>query len=194
MTTTATRPQIARRLFTVAEYLAMGEASILHEDEHVELLAGEIIQMAAIGNRHLFCTDALNMLMAPALVGRAIVRVQGSIQLDEYGMPQPDIVLLRPRPDYYAETAKPEDVLLLIEVADSSLEYDYGPKSEFYAAAGIPEFWIANLRTGEVEARTDPVGAAYTTVRTIPAGGAIAPQAFPDLTLQLREFMPPPNP
>ena len=194
MTTTVTRPQIARRLFTAAEYLAMGEAGILHEDERVELLAGEIIQMAAIGNRHLFCTDALTMLLVPALVGRAIVRVQGSIQLDEYGMPQPDIVLLRPRPDYYAETAKPEDVLLLIEVADSSLEYDYGPKSEFYAAAGIPEFWIANLRTGEVEARTDPVGAAYTTVRTIPAGGAIAPQAFPDLTLQLREFMPPPNP
>lgn len=104
-TTTATRPQISRRLFTVAEYLAMGEAGILHEDERIELLAGEIVQMSAIGNRHLFCTDALNMLFAPALVGRAIVRVQGSIQLDEYGMPQPDIVLLRHRPDYYAETA-----------------------------------------------------------------------------------------
>ena len=64
-TTTTTRPQIARRMFTVAEYLAMGEAGILHEDEHVELLAGEIIQMAAIGNRHLFCTDALTMLFAP---------------------------------------------------------------------------------------------------------------------------------
>ena len=119
-TAAATRPQIARRLFTVAEYLAMGEAGILHEDERVELLAGEIIQMAAIGNRHLFCTDALTMLFAPALVGRAIVRVQGSIQLDEYGMPEPDIVLLRLRPDYYDETATPADVLLLIEVADSS--------------------------------------------------------------------------
>lgn len=168
----------------------MGEAGILHEDEHIELLAGEIIQMAAIGNRHLFCTDALTMLFTPALVGRAIVRMQGSIQLNEYGMPQPDIVLLRPRPDYYAETATPEDVLL-IEAADSSLEYDCGPKSEFYAAAGIPEFWIANLRTGEVEARTDPVGTEYTTVRAIPAGGAITPQAFSDVTLQLREFMPP---
>ena len=190
---TATRPQIQRRLFTVAEYMAMGEAGILHEDEHVELLAGEIIQMAAIGNRHLFCTDALTTLLVPPLVGRAIVRVQGSIQLDEYGMPEPDVVLLRPRPDYHAETATPEDVLLLIEVADSSLEYDYGPKSEFYAAAGIPEFWIANLRTGEVEARTDPVGAVYTTVRTIPADGSISPRAFPALTLRLSEFMPPPT-
>lgn len=196
MTTTATRSQTRSgdpRFFTVAEYMAMGEAGILHEDEHVELLAGEIIRTAPIGNRHLFCTDALNMFLVPALVGRAIVRVQGSIQLDDYGMPEPDIVLLRPRPAYHAETAKPEDVLLLIEVADSSLEFDYGPKSEFYAAAGIREFWIANLRTGEVEARTDPVGTEYTTIRTISADGSISPQAFPDLTLQLSEFMPPAN-
>ena len=198
MTMTATtaappRTEIARRLFTVAEYMAMAEAGILHEDERIELLDGEIIQMAAIGNRHLFCTDALNMLFAPALAGRAIVRVQGSIQLDDHRMPQPDIVLLRPRPGYHAETAKPEDVLLLIEVADSSLEYDYGPKSEFYAAAGIPEMWIANLRTGEVEARTDPVGTEYTAVRTIPADGSISPRAFPDVTLPLSEFMPPAN-
>lgn len=194
MTTTVTRSQIARRLFTVAEYMAMGEAGILHEDEHVELLAGEIVQMAAIGNRHLFCTDALNTLLVPPLVGRAIVRVQGSIQLDDYGMPEPDIVLLRPRPDYHANTATPEDVLLLIEVADSSLEYDYGPKSEFYAAAGIPEMWIANLRTGEVEARTDPVRTEYTAIRTIPTGGSISPRAFPDVTLLLSEFMPPTDP
>ncbi|MYC33916.1 MAG: hypothetical protein F4X64_12180 [Chloroflexi bacterium] len=80
-----------------------------------------------------------------------------------------------------------------IEVADSSLEFDYGPKSEFYATAGIPEMWIANLRTGEVEARTDPVSAEYTTIRTIPADGAISPQAFPDVTLQLSDFMPPAN-
>ncbi|MCE2501910.1 MAG: Uma2 family endonuclease [Dehalococcoidia bacterium] len=193
MTTIAIQPQIARRLFTVAEYMAMGEAGILHEDEHVELLGGEIIQMAAIGNRHLFCTDSLTTLLVPALVGHAIVRVQGSIQLDDYGMPEPDIVLLRPRPDYHAETATPEDVLLLIEVADSSLEYDYGPKSEFYAAAGITEMWIANLRTGEVEARTDPVGTEYTAIRTIPTDGSINPQAFPDVTLLLSEFMPPAN-
>lgn len=80
-----------------------------------------------------------------------------------------------------------------IEVADNSLEFDYGPKSEFYAAAGIPEMWIANLRTSEVEARTDPVGAEYTITRTIPADGAISPVAFPDLVLSLSELMPPAN-
>ena len=191
MTTTATRPELARRRFTVAEYMAMGEAGILGEDERIELLAGEIIKMAAIGNRHLFCTDALTMLLAPALAGRAIVRVQGSIRLDDYSAPEPAIVVLRPRPDYYAEPAMPADVLLLIEVADSSLEYDCSPKSEFYAAAGIPEMWIASLRTGEVEARANPEGTLYTAVRTVAAGGRISPLAFPDVALAMSEFMPP---
>ena len=191
MTTTATQSQIARRLFTVAEYMAMGEAGILGEDERIELLAGEIIKMAPIGNPHLFCTDALTMLLVPALVGRAVVRVQGSIQLDDYGAPEPDIVVLRPRPDYYAGSAMPADVLLLIEVADSSLEYDRGFKLALYAAAGIPELWIANLRTGEVETCANPVGTEYTSVRTVSADGSISPQAFPDMTLELRQFMPP---
>jgi Uma2 family endonuclease len=191
MTTTATRPQISPRRFTVAEYMAMGEAGILGEDERIELLAGEIIQMAPIGNPHQFCTDSLTTLLVPALVGRAIVRVQGSIQLDDRSAPQPDVALLRPRPGYDTEPARPDDVLLVIEVADSSLEFDSGPKSALYAAAGIPELWIANLRTGAVEARTDPTGGEYSTVRTVPPDGSISPQAFPDVTLELREFMPP---
>ena len=138
-TTTATRPQISRRLFTVAEYLAMGEAGILHEDERIELLAGEIIYMAPMGDPHLFCTDSLNALLVPALIGRAVVRIQGSIRLDDFNAPEPDVVLLRPRDRYYADPAKPEDVFLIIEVAETSLDYDSGPKAAAYAAAGIPE-------------------------------------------------------
>ena len=191
MTTTATRPQTDRRLFTVAEYAAMAEAGILQEDERIELLAGEIVRMAPIGDPHLSCTDALNMLLASSLAGRVIVRVQGSIRLDDQNAPQPDLVLLRQRDDYYARPAIPADVLLVIEVADSSLDFDRGPKSTLYAAAGIPEYWVANLRTGEVEARTDPVNGEYTTVRTVPSGGSISPVAFPDVVLTLHEFMPP---
>ena len=106
-------------------------------------------------------------------------------------VPQPDIFPLRRWPDYHAETATPEGVLLLSEVADDSLEYYDGPKSEFYAAAGITEFLIANLRTGEVELRTDPVVTKYTAIRTVPIGGSISPRAFPDLTLETRQFIPP---
>ena len=193
MTTTAAPPQTDRRLFTVAEYAAMAEAGILQEDERIELLGGEIVRTAPIGDLHLFSTDALNMLMAPSLAGRVIVRVQGSIRLDDHNAPQPDLVLLRQRDDYYAESATSADVLLVIEVADSSLDFDRGPKSALYAAADIPEYWIANLRTGEVEVRTDPVDGEYTSVRAIPIDGRISPQAFPDLTLQLSEFMPPTN-
>ena len=193
-TTAATPPQTDRRLFTVAEYMAMAEVGILHEDERIELLVGEIVRMAPIGDPHLFCTDSLTTLLVPALAGQAIVRVQGSIQLDDHTAPQPDIALLGLRDDYYAQSATPADVLLVIEAADSSLDFDLGPKAALYAAAGIPELWVANLRTGGVVVHTDPVGTEYTTIRTIPADGTISPQAFPDLVLQLREFMPPANP
>lgn len=188
---TATRPEIERRLFTVAEYMAMAESGILKQDERIELLAGEIVRMAPIGDPHLFCTDALTTLLVPALLGRAVVRVQGSIRLDELSAPQPDVVLLRPREGYYAESARPDDVYLVIEVADSSLEYDRGRKAEAYAAAGVSELWIANLRTGEVESYTDPSERGYDTVRVIRSNGTIRPLAFPDLVLELREFMPP---
>ena len=161
MTTTATRTESQRRLFTVAEFIAMGKFGILLQDERIELLDGEVIRMAPIGDPHLFCTDALNMLLAPALVGRAVVRVQGSIRLDEFNAPQPDLALLRLREGYHTDPAKPEDVLLVIEVAETSLEYDSGPKAAAYAAAGIPEMWIANLRTGEVEIHTQPSGSGY---------------------------------
>ncbi len=188
--TTATRARIDPRLFTVAEYQAMAEAGILQKDERIELLEGKVFLMAAIGNPHLFCTDALNMLFVPPLVGRAIVRVQGSIQLDDHSAPQPDVALLRPRGNYHGESAMPADVLLVIEVADSSLDLDLGYKAALYAAAGIPELWVVNLRAGEVTAHTDPQGAAYATVRAIARDGSVSPQAFPDLTLQLADFVP----
>ena len=191
MTTTATRTGSQRRLFTVAEFIAMGKFGILLQDERIELLDGEVIRMAPIGDPHLFCTDALNMLLAPALVGRAVVRVQGSIRLDEFSAPQPDLALLRLREGYHTDPAKPEDVLLVIEVAETSLEYDSGPKAAAYAAAGIPEMWIANLRTGEVEIRTQPSGTGYDFVRIVRAGGRISPGSFPDVVLQLQEFLPP---
>lgn len=186
-------PHYKRRLFTVDECVAMEAAGILHEGEHIELLDGEIFHMAAMGDPHLFCTDRLTMLLAPALVSRALVRVQGSIRLNDYTAPEPDLSLLRFRDNYYAESATSDDVLLLIEVADTSLEFDLGPKAARYAAASIPELWVANLRARDVIVHTDPVDGAYTAIHTVPADGSITPQAFPDVTLSLRDFMPPAN-
>ena len=165
----------AGRRFTVAEYLALGEAGILAKEERIELLDGEIIQMAPIGNRHLNSVDWSADLMREAIGRRAMVRVQGSIQLDDATMPQPDIAVIRRRSINDIGPVLPSDVYLLVEVADSSLEFDLGEKLARYAAAEIPEVWVANLRGGELVVNTEPQGTAYTNVRVIPLGGQVSP-------------------
>ena len=178
------------RRFTVDEYLALGAAGILAKEERIELLDGEIICMAPIGNRHMNSVDWVARLMHPAIGSRAMVRVQGSIQLDDASMPEPDIAVIRLRSINDLAPALPFDVYLLVEVADSSLEFDLGEKLARYAAAGIPEVWIANLRAGELVVNTEPEGSAYTNVRVIPLDGRVSPQAFPDVVLELADFIP----
>ena len=176
--------------FTVDEYLALGAAGILTKEERVELLDGEIIQMAPIGNRHLNSVDWLADLMRDAVGAGAMVRVQGSIQLDDASAPQPDIAVIRRRSINDIGPVLPSDVYLLVEVADSSLEFDLGEKLARYAAAGIPEVWVANLRDRELVVNTEPDGSAYATVRVVPLDGMVSPQAFPDATLAVADFTP----
>ena len=180
----------AGRRFTVAEYLALGEAGILTKDERIELLDGEIIQMAPIGNRHLNSVDWIGYLLRETIGRRAMVRVQGSIQLDDASAPEPDIAVIQLRSINDIRPVLPSDVYFLVEVADSSLEFDLGEKLARYAAAGIPEVWVANLRAGELVVNTEPQGAAYANVRVIPLGGRVSPQAFPDVILELADFIP----
>ena len=179
------------RLFNVDEYLAMEEAGILHEDDRIELMDGKIIIMAPIGEYHVGGTDWLNMLLAPALVGRAMVRVGGPIYLNDRSAPQPDFAVVKIRPITEVGRSYPSDVYFVIEVADSSLPYDRGLKLARYAAAGIPEVWVANLRNRQVAAHTDPVGDQYTTTQIYHPGQTITPQAFPDIALPVNDFMPP---
>lgn len=180
--------------FTVDEYLAMGEAGILQEDARVELIDGEIIVMPPIGDPHEASTDWLTRLFVPPLIGLAIVRVQGSIRLTDGSAPQPDITLVRERPLSAFGPYYPQDVYLVIEVADSSLAFDQGPKLARYAAAGIPEVWVANLRAREVTAYAEPSGSEYDSVRTYRVGESISPRAFPDVVLAVSDFMPPVGP
>ena len=180
-----------RRRFTVDEYLAMEAAGILHEDDRVELIDGEIIIMPPIGDPHEASTDWLTRLFVPPLIGLAIVRVQGSIRLTDASAPQPDIALVRERPLSELGPYYPQDVYLVIEVADSSLAYDQGPKLARYAAAGIPEVWVANLRAREVTAYAEPSGSEYSSVQTYGVGDTISPRAFPDVVLAVSDFMPP---
>ena len=180
----------AGRRFTVDEYLALGAAGILAKEERVELLDGEIICMAPIGNRHRNSVNWSADLMREAIEHRAMVQVQAPIQLDDFTMPEPDIAVIRRRSINDLAPVLPSDVYLLVEVADSSLEFDLGEKLARYAAADIPEVWIANLRTGELVVNTQPEGADYAHVRVIPLDGRVSPQAFPDVVLELADFIP----
>ena len=169
----------------------MGEAGVLHKDDRVELIDGAIIVMPPVGDSHEASTDWLTRLFVPPLIGLAIVRVQGSIRLADASAPQPDIAVLRERPLNEVGPYFPEDVHLVIEVADSSLEFDQGPKLARYAAAGIPEVWVANLRAREVAAYAEPSGSEYASVRTYRVGESMSPRAFPDVALAVGDFMPP---
>ena len=183
-----------RRRFTVDEYLAMERAGILHEDDRIELIDGEIIIMPPIGDPHEVSTDWLTRLFVPPLIGRAIVRVQGAIRLNDRSAPQPDIAVLRERPLSEVGPYFPPDVHLVIEVADSTLAYDRGAKLARYAAAGIQEVWIVNLRAQEVTAYAEPNGAEYAAIHTYRTGESISPRAFPDVVLTVSDFMPPAGP
>lgn len=149
----------------------MAEAGILSEDDHVELLEGEVVEMSPIGSRHAACVDRLNRLLNQLANLDVIVRVQNPIYLSDYSEPQPDISLLRPRDDFYAgEHPKPSDVVMVIEVADSSVEIDRNVKLPLYAQAGIPEVVIVVLPEEIVEAHAEPVNGRYQSNRILRRG------------------------
>ncbi len=180
----------ARRRFTVAEYYAMADAGILSENDRVELLDGDLIVMPPIGDWHAASVDLFTNILPPRLQGRAIVRVQNPTRLDNNSEPQPDVMLLRWRDDFYRNGHPgPADVLLLIEVADSSVEFDRTVKLAAYARAGIPEVWIAARPERRVEAYTEPAGNEYATVRCFGLGETVAPQAFPDIALAVERII-----
>ena len=184
-----------RHRFTVAEYYALADAGILAENDRVELLDGDIIHMPPIGDWHAASVDQFNHLMLPPLQGRAIVRVQGPTHLNDISEPQPDVLLLRWRDDFYREGHPgPTHILLLIEISDTSVDYDRNTKLSAYARAGIPEVWIVSRQDRRIEAYTSPSGGAYSNVIHASPTETIAPQAFPDVTLEVGRFFTQPKP
>jgi Uma2 family endonuclease len=149
----------------------MCQVGIFSEDERLELVCGEVIQLSPIGERHAACVAILTQLITLRLQRSALVWVQNPLRLDDYSEPQPDLAVLKPRGAHY-RTSKPtpDDVLLVIEVSDSTLEYDRKVKMPLYAGAGIPEAWLVNLPQERIEVYSDPVGGAYQTVRSYARG------------------------
>lgn len=161
--------QLERRFFTVNEYARMGEVGIFSEDDRVELIEGEIVKMSPIGSRHAACVDrVVNMLLPVVADKSAIIRVQNPIILNDYSEPQPDVALLQYRADFYAQGhPQAADVLLVIEVADSSVEIDRHTKLPLYAASGIPETIIIVLPEDVIEVHAEPVNGQYQRVKIL---------------------------
>ena len=183
--------EIIKRRFTIADYERMGETGILSEDERVELIEGELLVMSPIGLPHLACVDRITRVLVLALEEQAIVRVQGSVVLDSYDAPHPDVALLRPKADFYLSGhAGPPDILLLIEVADSSLDYDREVKAPLYASKGVVEYWLVDVKGDAITCYTDPSGGRYQTVTRHHRGESIAPKLLPDCLIALDSILP----
>ena len=196
-TTTVKTPTYTptRHRFTVAEYHAMADAGIFSENERVELLDGDIINMPPIGDWHQASIDFYTNILPQLLQGRAIVRIQGPTRLCDESEPQPDVMLLKWRDDFYRDGhPEPSDVLLLIEVSDTSIEYDRSTKLSAYARTGIPEVWILSRDDRRIESYTEPSEGTYSSVRHVRPTDTIAPQAFPDVTIEVGQFFPKPKP
>jgi len=179
----------ARRRFTVDEYYRMAEAGILRPEERVELLNGEIFRMSPIGSRHAATVDIFTEWLVAGVGKRAVVRVQNPVRLDSGAEPEPDLALLRlPRSRYRTAHPGPQDVLLLIEVSDTTLAFDRDVKLPLYAVAGIPEVWITDLGGERMLVHRDPRGSRYREVSVVGRDGAVSPQAFPNLSLALAEL------
>ncbi len=182
--------QLARRLFTVEEYHQMTRAGILTEDDRVELIEGEVVEMAPSGSRHAACINRLTQLFSEQLTRRAILSIQNPVQLGEHSEPQPDVTLLRPRQDFYASAhPTPQDILLLIEVADSSLEYDREIKVPLYARAEIPEVWLVDLLEEQIILYRQPSPQGYQIIQQIGRTAYLAPEAFPDLEILAHDLL-----
>lgn len=176
--------------FTAEQYQLMGKAGIFHPEARVELINGEIVLMSPIGLKHAVTINRLNRFLIQYIGDQGIVSIQNAIRISDYSEPEPDIVILKPRPDFYASKfPSSEDTYLIIEVADSSLKYDQITKLALYAESNIPEYWIANLERDILEIYRQPQNKSYLKQSLIDTAGIpFAPLAFPQMIMTLKEI------
>ena len=176
--------------FTVADYHRLGEIGILGEDDRVELLDGQIVEMSPIGSRHAGCVKRFVWLLPRLLGDAAMLGVQDPVTLDDHSEPEPDIAVLKPRADTYSTShPRPDDVLLVIEVADTSVQHDRTRKIPLYARAAIAEAWLVNLPADRIEVWTRPGPDGYADVRMAQRGETLSPLLLDGVTLQVNEIL-----
>ena len=190
MTVQLIEQSVASRLrFTTEQYHLMHEVGVFQEGDRLELINGEITNMSPIGRKHVACIIRLDKLIQKKLGDRVMVSTQNSIYLDDNSQPQPDLAILKPRDDFYESgLPTPADILLIIEVADSSLDYDRHVKAPLYAAVGIPEMWLFDVNQKLIEGYTQPSRSGYKQIHRYDEGDTLSIIAFPDVTFNWHEM------
>jgi Uma2 family endonuclease len=180
-----------RRRFSVADYHRMGETGILPPDARVELIEGEVLEMAPIGPPHAGIVNRLTRMLVRGAGDAALVSAGNPVVLDHWSEPQPDLALLRPGADSLSRLPRTDDVLLLVEVSDSTLRFDRAVKLPLYARRGVCEVWIVDVRERRVEVHRGLRDGEYHDSSTHGPDEVIAPVALPSLTVALREVFAP---
>lgn len=184
--------QLQYRQFTIDDLDHMIATGILTEDERIELIEGQLIKMSPPGILHSACVDRLNKVLSRQIADNITVSVQNPIVTHTHTQPEPDVFLLAPRADYYTQgRPTPTDVLLLIEVADSSLDYDQGTKLPLYAEAGIREVWIVNLPEQSVDCYSSPSPQGYRLCERFFPGDTIHPNSMAEVTIDVQFILNP---
>jgi Uma2 family endonuclease len=186
MTAQLITPNFASNIlrFTVQQYHLMHKAGVFTEGDRYELINGEIREMSPIGIKHAVCVTRLSTLFINCLINKAIIWSQNPIHLSNNSEPQPDIAILKWRDDFYAEALPtPDDILLIIEVADSTISYDRDVKMPLYAANGIPEMWLFDVNQQIIEGYSQPLASGYKRMQRYEQGDTLSLVAFPDVTL-----------
>ncbi len=181
---------VQKRLFTVDDYYRMAQAGILREDDRVELIEGEIVQMTPIGSRHAGCVKYLSQMFHSFFGKKAVVSTQDPIYIDLHNEPQPDICVVRSRSDFYRNShPNPSEVFFIVEVADSSQEYDRRQKIPLYGRNGIPETWLVDIANKRIEVYRDPSENGYRECIVLEPGQSVSPRAFPELLIPVSEIL-----
>lgn len=177
-----------RYKLSVGDYHKLGEAGILNEDSRVELLDGDLIAMAPIGGLHMAVVNRLNRLLVLAVGDLGVVSVQNPVRLPPYSEPQPDVAILKPcKCDAASVVPGVEDVLLIIEVADTTLVYDRTTKLPLYSSAGIAESWIVNLQSRSIEVYRRPTPEGYSERIDCQLQDRASSSVLPALSLSVAE-------
>ena len=181
---------LAKYHFTTAEFERMGKVGIFAKDARLELIEGEIIEMSPIGSRHAACVKFLSRFLNRTLGDEALVSTQDPIRINDFSEPQPEVALLRLRDDFYKDAhPTPADVLLVVEVADTTVEYDRQIKAPLYAKAGIAEYWLVNLPDEQIEIYARPENGAYQLVTHARRPDAAESHSLASLSVSVAEVI-----